>query len=53
MSDYAGAPGLFAITAGILMVSCVISAVVGANGHWLPMILGLIVGWWAVAAINS
>ncbi len=47
-----GFEGLLFITGAVILVSILISTVVGIYSHWVPMVGGLIVGWMAVDSIN-
>lgn len=51
-SNVPGASGIVFIVVGSLVVSVIITQVTGSYVHWLPVVLGLIVGLLTVRSIN-
>jgi hypothetical protein len=47
-----GVAGIYAIVAGVVVVSVIISEVAHIYSHWPFVILGIIVGLMAVSSIN-
>ena len=52
MSSLDSIPGSSGIIAGVMVVSIVITLPTGNHFHWLPVAVALVVGMWAVQAIN-
>jgi hypothetical protein len=52
LGSSAGSGGIVGIVAGTLVVCVIITLVTGSYGHWLPVLLGIVVGLAAVASIN-
>lgn len=48
-----GQSGIIAIIADVLVVSVIITLVTSALIHWVPVTTAIIVGVWAVKAINQ
>ncbi len=51
--DSPGGSGVALIIAGIIVVSLVDTMLTGSVIHWIPIIAAIVVGLWAVAAING
>lgn len=47
-----GLAGVIAIIGACVAVSCLITWVTGSYTHWIFVIAGIVVGLWAVQAIN-
>ncbi len=45
--------GIIAIIVGVVVVSTIITLLTNNLLHWLPVAVGLVVGLWAVQAING
>ena len=45
--------GISGIVFAVVVVSVIITAVTGSVGHWIPIILGLVVGSMAVRSVNK
>jgi len=48
----AGAAGIAFLVVGTLVVGEAMTIVTGTYWHWLPLVLGIVVGLMAVASIN-
>ena len=53
MPSSSASPGIGAIIVGLIVTCAVISIVTGDFGHWLLVILGIIVGLMAVRSIGG
>ena len=47
-----GFGGIIGIVFGSLAVAALMSLVTGNHWHWPPILLSILVGWWAILAIN-
>ena len=45
--------GIIAIIVGVVVVSILITMLTGSHVHWLPVAVSIVVGLWAVQAING
>ena len=45
--------GIIAIIVGVVVVSTIITLVTGSHFHWVPVAVSIVVGLWAVQAING
>ncbi len=52
LGSSAGSGGIFGIVVGVLVACVSITLVTGSYCHWLPAVLGIIVGLMAVSSIN-
>jgi hypothetical protein len=52
-TEIPGLPGIAGIVAMIGVTGVAITLITGAVFHWLPLIGGVIVGLWAVQAVNN
>lgn len=48
-----GSSGITTIIVSVVIVSLLITLVTGSLAHWLPVIAAIVVGVWAVQAINK
>lgn len=48
-----GLPGIIAIIVSVVLVSIVITVITKCLLHWVPVIASIVVGVWAVQAINK
>ena len=48
-----GSTGITVIIGACFAVSWVITATTGSYMHWVPVLLGILVGLWAVQSINK
>ncbi len=52
-SSTSGDSGVALIIAGVIGVGLIDTLLTGGLLHWIPLIAAIVVGFWAVQAINS
>lgn len=45
--------GIIMIVAGCITVAWLVILATGCYAHWVPLLIGIIVGLWAVGTINK